>query len=770
MKKERFVVKSTVNSHKRGFLSCIIIFVLAALLLGRLAYIQLIKGDEYSAKAESQQLGDKEIKASRGTIYDANMNVLAQSASVWRVYLNPSKINSFKEEKRDEVRDIIASGLSVILEMDEAKIRSYTEKNYSYQLVKGEIEKDTRDAIYAFIDQYESRKENPIDLSEIVCIDPDVKRYYPYSNLASTVIGFTGSDGDGLEGIEYYYNDVLKGVSGRTLTAIKGNGALMPNQFETIYEAQEGTSIVLTLDIYVQHILEDVLSQALEDTKAQSIYGVAMDVDTGAILGMVSLPDYDLNEPFRLSSEQLQHAYEEASAAPEEESEDADAAYLRSKSYFQGIQWSNDTIVNTYEPGSVFKIITAAAAIEEGVADINTTHYCSGSIDYATRRIKCWKAGGHGSETFADLLKNSCNPFAVTLADKLGTSKYYDYFEAFGFTEKTGIDSSGDLTPTENILYMSRDRFSKSDLASYSFGQSFQVSPLQMITAVSAVANGGKLMTPYLVSKELDSDGNTIRETSPKVRRQVISESTAKIICDCMEQVVSTGTGKNAYVAGYHIAGKTGTSEKLVVNNKNENTEAYIASFCGFAPAYDPEVAVIIIVDEPAGEHGGGAVAAPLAGEVLEQILSYLGVDHSYTTEEMKLLKETTPHFTGKGIQEARSLVNGTNLSVKVIGDGDTVIAQYPDAGRELPSDGMIVLYTEADYTAKTVTVPDFTGLTVSEANRLAINSGLNIKISGSSLSSGTVFAYKQSAEAGTSVNMGEIITVSFKTTVGVAD
>ena len=763
-------MKATVNSHKRGFLSCIIIFVLAGLLLGRLAYLQLVKGDEYSAKAESQQLGDKEIKASRGTIYDTNMNVLAQSASVWRVYLNPSKINSFKEEKREEVRDIIASGLSVILEMDEAKIRSYTEKNYSYQLVKGEIEKDTRDAIYAFIDQYENREENPIDLSEIVCIDPDVKRYYPYSNLASTVIGFTGSDGDGLEGIEYYYNDVLKGVSGRTLTAIKGNGALMPNQFETIYEAQEGTSIVLTLDIYIQHILEDVLSEALEDTRAQSIYGIAMDVDTGAILGMVSLPDYDLNDPFKLSNEQLLQAYEEASAAPEDVTEDDDAAYLRSKTYFQGIQWSNDTIVNTYEPGSVFKIITAAAAIEEGVADVNTTHYCSGSIDYATRRIKCWKSGGHGSETFADLLKNSCNPFAVTLADRLGTEKYYDYFEAFGFTEKTGIDSSGDLTPTENILYMSRDRFSKSDLASYSFGQSFQVSPLQMITAVSAVANGGKLMTPYLVSKELDAEGNTIRETTPNVRRQVISESTAKIICDCMEQVVSTGTGKNAYVAGYHIAGKTGTSEKLVVNNKNENTEAYIASFCGFAPAYDPEVAVIIIVDEPAGEHGGGAVAAPLAGDVLEQILTYMGVDHSYSTEEMKLLVETAPNFSGKSVQEARSLVNGTNLSVKVVGDGKTVIGQYPAAGRELPSDGMIVLYTEADYKAETVTVPDFSGLTVSEANRLAINSGLNIKISGSSLNSGTVFAYKQSVDAGTSVNMGEIITVSFKTTVGVAD
>lgn len=762
-------MKAKVNSTKRGLVALILVVSIAVGLIGRIGYLQIIKGDYYSSKAESQQLGDSEVKAGRGKIYDANMNVLAQSASVWRVYLNPSKIFKLSEERQEEVRGIISSGLATILDMKEETIRKYTEKNYSYQLVKSEIEKDTRDAILDFIDEYASRSENPIDLSGIVCIDPDVKRYYPYSSLASTVIGFTGSDGVGRAGLEYYYDDVLKGVAGRTITALDGNRTEMPNQYETIYEAQEGNSLVLTIDIYIQYILEDVLSAALEDTGAENIYGIVMDVDTGAILGMVSLPDYDLNSPYTLKSDSLKAAYEEASAEPEDETASENDKYMKTKSYYQNLQWSNRAITSTYEPGSVFKVITAAAAIEEGVADLNTTHYCSGQIDYASRTIRCWKSGGHGSETFVDLLKNSCNPFAVTLASSLGNDLYYDYFEAFGFTEKTGVDTTGDFTPAEGVLFMARDDFSKSDLASYSFGQSFQVSPLQMITAISAVANGGKLMTPYLVSKELDADGNTVKETEPTVRRQVISESTAKIISDCMEQVVSTGTGKNAYVAGYHVAGKTGTSEKLN-ENKNSDTEKYIASFCGFAPANDPEIAVIVIVDEPVGEHGGGAVAAPIAGDIFEQTLTYLGVEHSYTNDEMALLVETAPLLMGKTVSEAKAAVSGQELTVKVIGSGETVVAQYPDAGREIPSDGIIVVYTDEDNVSDTVTVPDFTGCTVSQANRLAVNSGLNIKISGSSLSSDTVYAYKQSVNAGEEVNMGEIITVSFKTNVDVAD
>lgn len=764
-------MKKSVNKKQRGLTALIIVAVVAALLVGRIGYLQFVKGDYYSSKAESQQLNDSEIAASRGKIYDANMNILAQSASVWKVYLNPSKINNFDEEDRGEVRGIIASGLSAILGVDEETILKYTQKNYSYQLVKSGIEKDTRDAVLAFIDEYADRDENPVSLSGIVCIDPDVKRYYPYSSLASTVLGFTGSDGVGRAGLEYFYDDTLKGTAGRTITAVKGNGSEMPNQYETVYEAQEGNSLVLTIDIYIQYILEDVLSKAIEDTGAENVYGIVMDVDSGAILGMVSLPDYDLNQPYVLRSEELASRYTEAASEtePEDETWDDNDKYIRSKTYFQNLQWGNRAITNTYEPGSVFKVITAAAAIEEGVATMDTGYFCSGVINFASRNIHCWKSGGHGSQSFVDLLKNSCNPFAVTLASNLGAEIYYDYFEAFGLTEKTGVDTTGDFSPSAGVLYMSRDNFTKSDLASYSFGQTFQVSPLQMITAISAVANGGKLMTPYLVSKEIDAEGNTVRETEPVVRRQVISQSTADIISYCMEEVVATGTGKNAYVAGYHVAGKTGTSEKLVINKDGE-VEEYIASFCGFAPANDPEIAVIIIVDEPDGEHGGGAVAAPLAGDVFEQVLTYMGVERTYNNEEMSLLVETAPLLTGKTVVQAKSVVAGMELSVKVVGDGDTVIAQYPDAGRAIPADGIIVVYTQEDNISQTVKVPDFTGCTVSQANQLAVNSGLNIKISGSSLNSGTVYAYKQSVEAGQEVNMGEIITVSFKTNVDVSD
>lgn len=761
-------MKMTVNNNKRGRTVIIICYILVALIIVNMGIIQLVDGDKYSAITENQQLGDRVINAKRGTIYDSSMNVLAKSADVWCVFLDPSSISQIKEKNRDEARTIVITELSGILGVDQETMIKYLNRtNSAYEKVKGQVEKAERDKVQALIDKYANRKENSIDLSGLIRIDPDVKRYYPHSTLASTVIGFTGDGGVGRAGLEYYYDDILTGVAGRTLTALKGNGGIMPNQFETVYDAQEGTSLVLTLDIQIQYILEDVLSQALEDTKAQGVYGIVMDVDTGAILGMASLPDYDLNDPKTLASDSLLSQYEEAVSAPEESSEFTEEQ--KSLSYYQNKQWQNQNVLTTYDPGSVFKVITAAAAIEEGVADLNTSHFCTGVINYATRNIHCWRSGGHGAETFVDLLKNSCNPFAVTLADKLGTEVYYDYFEAFGFTEKTGIDTSGDHTPAAGVLYMERDNFSKSDLASYSFGQSFQVSPLQMITAISAVANGGKLMTPYLVSKQLDEDGNTIKETEPVVRRQVISESTANIISDCMEQVVSTGTGKNAYVAGYHVAGKTGTSEKLLQNNLT-NSEAYIASFCGFAPAYDPEISVIIIVDDPEGEHGGGAVAAPLAGDVIEQVLEYLGVDRSYTDAERENLVKYTPDLVGKSLSEAHSLISSEDLTVKIIGQGDKVIAQYPEAGRGLPSEGMVVIYTEQNYKSETVTVPDFNGLTVSQANALAMNSGLNIRISGSSLTSGVVYAYKQSREVGEIVNMGEIINVSFKTTEGVND
>ena len=759
--------KKSLFSNK-GNVTLILCYALVAIIIFNLGWIQLVNGDKYSAIAENQLLGDRVVNAKRGTIYDATMNVLAKSADVWCIFLDPSAIYDIKEKNQAEARAIIENELSVILDVEAETISKYLDRTTSaYERVKGQVEKAERDEVQQLIDKYANRKENSIDLSGVIRIDPDVKRYYPHSTLASTVIGWTGDGGAGRAGLENYYDDVLTGVAGRTLTALKGNGAVMPNQYETVYDAEEGASLVLTLDIQVQYILEDVLSQALEETKAQGVYGIVMDVDTGAILAMASLPDYDLNSPKTLANESLISQFQEALSAPEDASEYT--SEMRNLKYYQNKQWINHNVISTYEPGSVFKVITAAAAVEEGVADLNTTHYCTGVINYATRNIHCWRRDGHGAETFVDLLKNSCNPFAVTLADSIGGSVFYDYFEAFGFTEKTGIDTAGDRKPSAGVLYMERENFTKSDLASYSFGQTFQVSPLQMITAISAIANGGKLMTPYLVSKQLDSEGNTIKETTPVMKRQVVSERTAGIIADCMEQVVSTGTGKNAYVAGYHVAGKTGTSEKLNQNNIN-NTEEYIASFCGFAPANDPEISVIIIVDNPKGEHGGGAVAAPLAGDVFEQVLEYLGVERSYTEAERQKLVKYTPDLVGKTAAEAKSMLKSSELEAEIIGDGDTVVFQYPEAGRALPSGGMVVLYTTEDYEAETVIVPDFTGLTVSEANRLALNSGLNIRISGSSLNSGSVFAYKQNRNAGESVNKGEIINVSFKTTVGVSD
>lgn len=746
-------MKKIDTRKKRGYVSFFIVAILSAALLLRVGYIQVFKGDEYKAIAERQQLSDTEISAARGTIYDTDMNVLAKSASVWLAFMHPYVINEIKNEvKREEKRELIIDGVSEILDIDKDTMRKYTELNTGYQELKKQIEKETKDKLVEFIDKN--------SLGNIIEINPDMKRYYPYGTLASSVIGFTDADGDGTYGIEAYYNDELSGVSGRRIATQDGKMSELPNKYETTYDAKDGLDLVLTLDSFVQHTLESSLNQALEDTGASYAYGIVMDVDTGAVLGMASLPDYDLNSPTTITDTRVLEKINAITDQDEKNTETKNAWYS---------QWRNRAVSDTYEPGSVFKVITASAAYEEGIADLNTSYYCSGSIDYATRHINCWKHGGHGSETFVDLLKNSCNPFAVTLASSLGQEVYYKYFSAFGLTEATGIDLPAEESPKAGVLFKSEDNFTKSDLASYSFGQSFKVTPIQMITAISAVANGGKLMTPYIVDRTVDSNGSTVTKTQPTVKRQVISEDTAAVIRDAMEQVVSSGTGKNAYVPGYHVAGKTGTSEKLEKMNSETGEEVYIASFCGFAPADDPEIAVLIIVDEPVGDHGGGAIAAPIACRVFEQILPHLGVDPVYTDEELESLAKTAPNLVGMTVSDAKSSTNSGSFTVKVIGDGDTVVSQYPESGRSIPSDGVIVVYTDSDSTHETVTVPDFTGMTVSQANAAATDSGLNIRISGSN-KSGAVYAYKQSIEKNTQAEMGEVITVYFKTTVDVSD
>ena len=710
--------------------------------IGALIYAGLINGEENRLKAERNQLSDTQIAAERGTIYDSNMNVLAKSASAWLVYINPSQI------KDDTQKELVVNGLSQILGVDADSVRTKAEKTKTgYQKIAGEVETDVKEALEAYIDENSDNK-----LSAIIGIDPDTKRYYPYSSFASTIIGFTNSDDQGVGGIEMQYDDDLTGVSGRIITAKNAQQGSMSSDYETTYDAKPGESLVLTIDEVIQYYLEQGLEQALVDTGAKYAYGIVMDTDTGAILGMTSKPDFDLNNPRKISNAALSETIAAITDDTQRAQETTNALYA---------QWRNRTISDTYEPGSVFKTVVVSAALEEGVVDLNTTYTCTGGIQVADNYQRCWKPGGHGHETLTQGLMNSCNPFFITIGQALGEERFYKYFEAFGFTEKTGIDLPAEAKPVAGKTYHALESMGISELSSSSFGQTFQVSPIQMITAVNTIANGGKLMQPYVVDSKLDSDGNVVYKTTPTVKRQVISEKTASTVADMMEQVVSIGTGKNAYVAGYHVAGKTGTSEKIGIEG------AYIASFAGFAPADNPEISILIAIDEPTGEHGGGAVAAPIAGMLLEKIMTYLNVEPQYEDDEHSNNSSVAPSLVGKSVGDAK--VSAAKFTVKVVGAGTKVISQTPAAGQQMRTGGVIVVYTEENAAKQTATVPNLCNMSMSQANSAAVNAGFNIRLSGTT-NSGEVLSYKQSVNAGEEAEIGSVITVYFKSNVDVQD
>ena len=710
--------------------------------IGALIYAGLINGEENRLKAERNQLSDTQIAAERGTIYDSNMNVLAKSASAWLVYINPSQI------KDDTQKELVVNGLSQILGVDADSVRTKAEKTKTgYQKIAGEVETDVKETLEAYIDEHSDEK-----LSTIIGIDPDTKRYYPYSSFASTIIGFTNSDAQGVGGIEMQYDDDLTGVSGRIITAKNAQQGSMSSDYETTYDAQPGESLVLTIDEVIQYYLEQGLEQALVDTGAKYAYGIVMDTDTGAILGMTSKPDFDLNNPRKISNAALSETIAAITDDTQRAQETTNALYA---------QWRNRTISDTYEPGSVFKTVVVSAALEEGVVDLNTTYTCTGGIQVADNYQRCWKPGGHGHETLTQGLMNSCNPFFITIGQSLGTERFYKYFEAFGFTEKTGIDLPAEAKPVAGKTYHALESMGISELSSSSFGQTFQVSPIQMITAVNTIANGGKLMQPYVVDSKLDSDGNVVYKTTPTAKRQVISEKTASTVADMMEQVVSIGTGKNAYVAGYHVAGKTGTSEKIGIEG------AYIASFAGFAPADNPEISILIAIDEPTGEHGGGAVAAPIAGMLLEKIMTYLNVEPQYEDDELSNISSVAPSLVGKSVGDAK--VSAAKFTVKVVGSGTKVISQTPAAGQQMRTGGVIVVYTEENAAKQTATVPNLCNMSMSQANSAAVNAGFNIRLSGTT-NSGEVLSYKQSVNAGEEAEIGSVITVYFKSNVDVQD
>ena len=737
--------KPTKKMESRSLKAFLIFCVALAIIIGNLFWIQIIKGEEYRLKAERNQLSDTVIAANRGTIYDSNMKVIAQSASAWLVYINPSKITT------DEQKQLLVDGFVDIFELDKETVEKKVNRQKSgYEKIIGQIDNTKKAELQEYLKAHKDQM-----LGTIVGIDPDTKRYYPLGTFASTIIGFTGSEDIGRSGLELKYNSELTGEAGRRITAKNALSGDMPNDYETTYDARQGYSLVLTIDEVIQYFLEQQLAQAVTETQAKYAYGIVMDVKTGAILGMSTMPDYDLNAPYKIHSDAVIKEIEEMEDDNAKAQAETNALYS---------QWRNRTVTDSYEPGSTFKLFVAAAALEEGVMTTDTTYNCTSRIKVADYYQNCFNHKAHGTQTVAEALPNSCNTFFITMGQKMGAVTFSKYFEAFGFTEATGIDLPSEAKPVAGKTFYEAENMGIAELSSASFGQTFQISPIQMITAVSAFGNGGKLMRPYVVSKILDEDGNIVSETEPYVKRQVVSEKTADIMTQLMEQVVVWGTAKNAYVAGYHVAGKTGTSEKIGANAADQT----VASFVGFAPANNPEIAVFIALDEPQYYATGGSGAAPVAGRIFENILAYLNVDPEYSDEEISKMTVSAPNLIGESTENVKS--KASDFTVKIIGEGTSVVSQTPAPGQTLPKGGVIVVYTDETTEKQKAVVPELTGLTLTEANRVAANAGFNIKIAGTTQGSGQILSYKQSVAKDTTAETGTRITVYFRSSEIISD
>lgn len=735
---------SKKNMINRIFVLCVAIVFLLSIDAARIFYIQIFKGDEYAAKAQSQQLSDTEISAKRGTIYDCDGNILAKSATVWTIYLDPLNIPS--DDKRNEIVSKLSELLSYDKDQQEELLEKSKQENH-YTVVEEQVENDVKEKISEFISDK--------NLAQCIGMEQTTKRYYPYNSMASSVIGFTGADDQGLSGLEQYYDELLTGTPGRLITAKDAVSNEISNDYSTSVEPKDGDSLILTLNQTIQYYLEKGLKNTMEEYQCKGAYGVVMDCNTGAVLAMSSMPDYDCNNPYELTYDK--NIKEISKLKTKKEKSAAESAAIQN-------QWRNFTVSDTYVPGSVFKTFIASAALEEKVVSLDTTYNCTGAIQVEDYTMHCHYHPGHGVQTLTQGLENSCNPFFITIGQKLGVHNYFKYFEAFGFTDITNIDLPGEASPQ----YYKEKQYGIVELSSASFGQTNSLTPIQVCTGLCAIANGGTLLKPYIVSEIVDADGKTVQKNERTAIRQVISKETSETVCKMMKAVVDEGTGKNGYVAGYRVGGKTGTSTKLGESKAGEK-DKYIVSFAAIAPSDDPQIAMLIIIDEPSEDLGGGALCAPIAAEVVEQAMSELNVEPVYTDEELAALSKATPSVTGMDVEKAKTELTQQNFKYKVIGSGDKIVSQCPSSNEVIPSGGTIMLYTD-NSDKKTVKVPDFTGLTVSEAKSLASSSNLNIEVTGNDLTSGTVVAYRQSEEAGSKLEQGKVITVAFKNTESVLD
>ena len=735
---------------KRATSIGILIAVAFVILLLRILKYQTLDYEKYRDKVLNQITTEAEVVADRGKIYDRNGVLLASSTTTYRVFIAPRIVAQMSEEQKLKYDVLIATELSTILQVEyDFILEQTTHTKYMDRTLARNVDEEVAEQVRKVI------KDN--DLEDMVFLQAGTKRYYPGGTLACHALGFTGSDGAGQYGLELKYDSILAGTNGKYITARDSHGNEMPYEYQSYIEAQDGYSIVTTLDINVQAALEEQLRTAYVESGGQNrATGMVVDVKTGEMLAMATYPSFDLNDPRKLN-EYDQSALD--SAGLEVGSEE----YEKLRQELQLATWSNKAVTEVYMPGSTFKIVTAAMAYEENLVVENEHFNCPGYHVVLGIKMRCHKTEGHGSQTFALGLQNSCNPVLMMMGGRIGREKFYNYFRAFGYLEKTGIDLPGEGT---SIFYR-EDAFSELDLATASFGQNFKISPIQQIMAVTAVANGGYLMTPQMVKEVLDSEGNVIQTYSADTKRQIVSEATSKKLAQVLEEGVSGGAGaKNAYVAGYRVAAKTGTSEKI--DKKNETgREYYVCSCVGFAPADDPQVAIIILVDEPTkGVLYGSTVAAPYLANVMRDILPYLGVEAVYTDKELANLAMEVPSLVNyyDTIAEAEAELKG--FQVEFVGSGRVVHSQSPAPGTKVESqNAKIILYTDSEPEKTMVTVPDLLGKTAVTANEMLATRGLNIRIEGTNnyMSGSGAVAISQSHEAGSLVEKGTVITVTFR-------
>lgn len=739
---------------RRARVVSLVLIGLFAILLIRILWIQTVDYDRYQAKVIEQMTTESTVNAKRGNIYDRNGVLIATNITTYRVFISPSGIASAQRKATEagesiDYADKISRGLSSYLNEEYGVTYDFVMKQTTYEkyldrTVARHVDEETADRIVTFV------SENK--LGNMVYLEATSSRYYPYGSLAAHVIGFTGSDGTGLYGLEYLYNEQLAGTPGKYIIARDAQSNEMPYEYEQYIPAVDGYDITTTIDIYVQAALEEQLKVAYENSGGQKrATGVVTDPQTGEVLAMAVYPAFDLNDPWTLNEYDEQTLLTSGLAPDSREYSELKSSLLLSC-------WSNKALTEAYVPGSTFKIITAAMALEEGKVNTTDPFNCTGAYVVNGITIHCHKTTGHGHLDFAHGIQQSCNPVLMAVGLRVGLDRFYSYFDAFGYLSKTGIDLPGEGVSVFHTL----SNFKTLDLATASFGQNFKITPVQHISAIGAVANGGYLLTPHVVSKITDGAGHVIQSATTKTKRQVISTQICNTVSTILEQGVSGGGGaSNAYVAGYRIAAKTGTSEKV-----GDNKDAYICSCIAYAPAENPKVAALIMVDEPTkGLLYGSAVAAPYIARLMETILPYMGVEAVYTDKELEELAITVPNMNGYTIEQATAQADLLGVKLRVVGNGTKVTGQMPEAGVRMErKGGVLVVYTGDSSGESGVTVPNLMGKTAAAANQLLINSGLNIRIAGTKnhLSGTQATVIGQSHAPGEVVPPGTVITLIF--------